>query len=279
MNPLVSASWLKARLDDPNTVIVDATLPPVGVTPPVDVHSRYLAQHLPGAVFFDIEALSDHATTLPHMLQTPEAFAQDMSALGIGSPMTIVVYEQEGVFSAPRAWWMLRTFGAQQVYLLDGGLRAWIEAGFATGDGPVQRVPAIFEADVRHGAVRDLAQVQQTIAAAGQVLDARSAVRFDASSPEPRPGLRSGHMPGARNLPFTDMLADGRFKPVEQLMELFAARQVDLQQPITSTCGSGVTAAVIALALEMCGASEVGLYDGSWAEYASHPEAVIQTGP
>src|SRR5580658_1708791 len=128
MNPLVTPVWLAARLEDPSTVILDATLPPVGVTPPIDTHARYLAQHIPGAIFFDIEELSDHSTPLPHMLPTAEAFSRSMSALGVDDRMAICIYEQEGVFSAPRAWWMLRTFGAQQVYILDGGLRAWFEA-------------------------------------------------------------------------------------------------------------------------------------------------------
>src|SRR5271170_6814480 len=132
MGPLVAPSWLASRLKDPGTVVLDATLAPVRITPPVDTRSRYLDKHIPGAIFFDIEELSDHATPLPHMLPTPEAFSRSMSALGIGDNMTIVVYEQEGVFSAPRAWWTLRTFGAQHVYVLYGGLRAWIEAGLAT---------------------------------------------------------------------------------------------------------------------------------------------------
>src|SRR5580698_3519601 len=139
MNPLVTPTWLATRLQDPNTIILDATLPPVGVTPAIDTRARYLDKHIPGAVFFDIEELSDHSTSLPHMLPTPEAFSRSMSSLGVGDQMTIVIYEQEGVFSAPRAWWMLRTLGAQQVYILDGGLCAWIEAGLPVQSGQVQR--------------------------------------------------------------------------------------------------------------------------------------------
>src|SRR5271169_4214373 len=137
MNPLVTPAWLASRLGDPRTKVLDATLPPVGVTPPIDTHARYLAQHIPGAVFFDIEKLSDHATPLPHMLPKPEDFSRDMGALGIGDGTDIVVYEQGGIFSAPRAWWMLRTFGERNVFLLDGGLRSWIEAGLATESGEV----------------------------------------------------------------------------------------------------------------------------------------------
>ena len=276
MDPLVAPLWLASRLQDPGTVVLDATLPPVGVTPPVDTRSRYLDKHIPGAIFFDIEELSDHATQLPHMLPTPEAFSRSMSALGIGDTMTIVVYEQEGVFSAPRAWWTLRTFGAQHVYVLDGGLRAWTEAGLATESGPVHRAPASFHAKLNHAAVKDLAQLKDSIVKHHQILDARSAARFNGTAPEPRPGLSSGHMPGAINLPFTELVEDGRLRSAEKLQEIFASKHVDLHQPITTTCGSGVTAAVIALGLEIVGAKHVALYDGSWAEYAQQPESVIE---
>src|ERR1700758_1094028 len=174
MNPLVAPTWLSARLQDPNTIILDATLPPVGVTPPIDTHARYLAQHIPGALFFDIEDLSDHSISLPHMLPTPEDFSRSMSALGIRDDSTIVVYEQEGVFSAPRAWWTLRTFGAQHVHILDGGLRAWVKAGFPTESGPAQRTPAIFHAILNVEAVKSLSQVKEKIAHHQQILDARS---------------------------------------------------------------------------------------------------------
>jgi thiosulfate/3-mercaptopyruvate sulfurtransferase len=276
MNPLVSPSWLAARLSDPNTVILDATLPPVGVTPPVDTRSRYLTRHLPGAVFFDIDELSDHATTLPHMLQTSEEFSRNMSALGVSSEMTAVIYEQEGVFSAPRAWWMLRTYGMENVFILDGGLRAWIEAGLPTESGPVQRAPALFHAHFHADAVKDFSDIQQLIASHAQILDARSAARFSGSAPEPRPGISSGHMPGATNVPFTELVENGHLKSTEKLRALFAAKGVDLSRPITTSCGSGVTASVIALALEVSGANSVTLYDGSWAEYAQQSDAVIE---
>ncbi len=276
MSPLVTTSWLAARLDDPEVVILDATLPPVGVAPPVDTRARYHAKHLPGAVFFDIEGLSDRSSPLPHMMPTQDAFSREMSALGIGDPMAIILYEQEGVFSAPRAWWMLKTFGAQSVYLLDGGLRAWIEAGLPTESGPVHRAPATFQARLDPHAVKDFAQVQQMIAAHAQILDARSAGRFTGTLPEPRPGIPSGHMPGAANVPFLDLVEEGRLRSAEALRAIFTAKGVDREQPITTTCGSGVTAAVVALALEIAGAQQVSLYDGSWAEYAAHPEAVIE---
>ena len=276
MNPLVTPTWLAARLQDPNTVILDATLPPVGVTPHIDTHARYLAKHIPGAIFFDIEDLSDHSTPLPHMLPTPEDFSRSMSAVGVGNNMTIVVYEQESVFSAPRAWWTLRTFGVQLVYLLDGGLRAWTEAGLPTESGPVHRTPATFHATLNREIVETLSQIKEKIANHQQILDARSAARFNGTAPEPRPGIGSGHMPGATSIPFTELVEDGRLKPADKLRELFLAKQVDLDQPITTTCGSGVTAAVIALSLEVIGAPNVSLYDGSWAEYAQQPDSIIE---
>jgi thiosulfate/3-mercaptopyruvate sulfurtransferase len=276
MDSLVTTSWLASRLDDPGVVILDATLPPVGVAPPIDTRARYVAKHIPGAIFFDIEALSDRTNPLPHMLPGPDVFSRNMSELGIGDQMNIVIYEQEGVFSGPRAWWTLRTFGAQNVYLLDGGLRAWSEAGLPTHSGPVHRAPAVFRAKLDETAVKDFSQVLQMIAARGQILDARSAGRFAGTLPEPRPGISSGHMPGATGIPYTELVEEGRLKPAEELRRIFIAKGVDLQQPITTTCGSGVTAAVLAFGLEAAGAKQVSLYDGSWSEYAARPEAVIE---
>jgi thiosulfate/3-mercaptopyruvate sulfurtransferase len=276
MNPLHPPLWLASRLQDPKTIVLDATLPPVGVTQPVDTRSRYFDRHIPGAIFFDIDELSDHTTPLPHMLPTADNFSRSMSALGIGNNMTIVVYEQEGVFSAPRAWWMLRTFGAKHVYILDGGLRTWTETGLPTESGPVHRPAASFHATLNRNAIKDLSQLRGKLAKHQQILDARSAGRFNGTAPEPRPGLSSGHMPGATSVPFTDLVEDGRLKPVDKLRELFLAKDVDLQQPITTTCGSGVTAAVIALGLEVVGAKDISLYDGSWAEYAQQPDSVIE---
>ena len=276
MNSLVSVESLAGRLRDADVVVLDAALPPVGVVPPVDTRARYLARHIPGAVFFDIEELSDHATPLPHMLPPTEAFARSMGALGVSDTAMIVVYEQEGVFSAPRAWWMLRTFGARDVHVLDGGLQAWTDAGLPTESGPVQRAAVTFHAKLDEGAVNDFAGIQKMIRERGQILDARSAGRFAGTSPEPRAGISSGHMPGAINLPFTVVAEDGRLKRAENLREIFLSKDVDLKEPVTTTCGSGVTAAVLALALEIAGAKSVRLYDGSWAEYAQRPDAVIE---
>jgi len=276
VNPLVTASWLSEHLGDSHFIILDATLPPVGVTPPVDTYARYRASHIPGAVFFDIDALSDHSTPLPHMLPTAETFSRDMSVLGVGDQMSIVIYEQEGVFSAPRAWWMLRVFGAERVYILNGGLKAWIEAGYSTESAPVKREPAVFHAELSRDAVKDFSEIQKIIADRGQILDARSSGRFSGSAPEPRPGIKSGHMPGALNVPFIELVRDGSLKSASELREYFLSKGIDLSQPITTTCGSGVTAAVIALGLEIVEAQQVSLYDGSWAEYAQHPDAVIE---
>jgi thiosulfate/3-mercaptopyruvate sulfurtransferase len=276
MNPLITPEWLSARLQNPDTILLDATLTPVGVTPAIDTHARYLAAHIPGAIFFDIEALSDHATSLPHMLPTAEVFSRSMSSLGVSDRATIVIYEQVGVFSAPRAWWTLRTFGAQNVRILDGGFRAWTEANLPTESGPVHHPPATFHAKLSSEAVKDLTQLKAEIENHHQILDARSSARFNGTAPEPRPGLSSGHMPGATSIPFTELVEDGRLKPAEKLRELFAANNVDLHQPVTTTCGSGVTAAVIALGLELAGAKQVSLYDGSWAEYAQQPDAIIE---
>jgi thiosulfate/3-mercaptopyruvate sulfurtransferase len=289
MTPLVTAAWLAEHLNDPNTVVLDATLAPPGANPPVDPHAHYLAEHVPGALYFDIEALSDHSTSLPHMLPTPESFAKAMTTLGVGSENNIVVYEQQGVFSAPRAWWMLRTFGAKNVYVLEGGLSAWLEAGLPTtksssrpeaasfaavAERPASPTPT-FHATLNPAAVVDFPALQALLANHAQVLDARSAARFQGTAPEPRVGLPSGHMPGATSLPFTTLVEDGRLKPAPALREIFTAAGVDLTQPITTTCGSGVTAAVVYLGLAIAGAQNLSLYDGSWAEYAQHPDAVI----
>ena len=276
MNPLITPAWLTGRLRDPRTVILDATLPHAGATPPVDTRARYLAGHIPGALFFDIEELSDPSTALPHMLPSAEEFARSMSAMGVSDERCIVVYEQEGVYSAPRAWWMLRTFGAREVHILNGGLRAWIDAGHATESGRVQRAPARFHATFHRDAVESFAQIQQRIGEHSQILDARSPGRFSGAESEPRYGVSSGHMPGAINVHYAELSESGRMKSAEKLRELFRTKSVDLREPITTTCGSGVTAAVISLALELCGAERVCLYDGSWAEYATQPGAVIE---
>ena len=276
MNPLADPHWLAAHLHHPNMVVLDATMPPVGVNPPVDTRARYAARHIPGAVFFNIDELSDLTSGLPHTLPSPDSFGASMSALGISETNTIVVYEQTGVYSAPRAWWMLRTMGATDVSMLNGDLAAWIAAGLPTDATPVSRTRTTFHASYNREALVDYPQLQQLLSQHTQVLDARSAGRFSGAAPEPRPGLSSGHMPGSTSVPFTDLVEDGRLKSPQALRDLFAAKGVDLDRPITTSCGSGVTAAVVSLALEIAGAHNVTLYDGSWAEYARKPDAIIE---
>ena len=276
MELLVSPQWVADRMGDSSLVIVDATLPPVGVVPKVDTRGRYVAEHLPGALFFDIDELSDHTSGLPHTLPSAESFAASMSAMGIADDVTIVVYEQEGVFSAPRALWMLRTMGATDVHLLNGGLAAWKAAGMPVESGEATRDAAVFHARVAAGAVTTFDALQGVIAAHGQILDARSQGRFDGTAAEPRAGLSSGHMPGATSVPFTELAVSGRMRSAEELQAIFDAKGVDLSKPVTTTCGSGVTAAMVSLALELAGAQKLSLYDGSWAEYAGKPNAVIE---
>ena len=282
MSVLVDALWVAERLA--SVVLLDATLPPVGVVPKVDTRARYAEKHLPGAVFFDIEALSDTETTLPHMLPPPARFAQEMGNLGVPSAgsqnggKTLVVYEQAGVFSAPRAWWMLTVMGAADVRVLQGGLAAWEAAGLPTESGDVTLPPATFDAMLRSDAVAGLPELKAALQCGDQVVDARGAGRFTGSVPEPRAGLESGHMPGARNVPYIELVRDGALKPAEELASVFHQHGIDPQRPVMTTCGSGVTAAVLALGLELCGAKQVRLYDGSWAEYAAEPGAAIVKG-
>lgn len=275
MSILVEPSWLAQHLRDTNLVILDATLPPVGATPPVDTRARYQAAHIPSAIFFDINELSDHSTPLPHMLPSPTEFAQKMSALSISDTATIVVYEQAGVYSAPRAWWMLKTMGATDVHLLNSDLAAWMAAGHPTESSEAPRNAATFHAHFKAADVVSYNELQQKLTAGAQIIDARSAGRFTGSAPEPRAGLSSGHMPGATNVPFTDLTTNGKLKLPDEIRAEFASKGIDIQKSITTTCGSGVTAAVLAVGLELAGAKSVSLYDGSWAEYASRPESKI----
>ncbi|WP_419805504.1 3-mercaptopyruvate sulfurtransferase [Terriglobus sp.] len=284
MSLLVDAAWVAERLGSGEVLLVDATLPPVGVMPKVDTRARYVEKHLPGAVFFDMEALSDPDTDLPHMLLPPERFGREMDALGVPSAgpeqggKTLVVYEQVGVFSAPRAWWMLRVMGAADVRVLQGGLTAWEAAGLPVESEEVPAASARFDAVLDRDAVAGLAVLKAALERGEQVVDARSAARFAGTAPEPRAGLQSGHMPGALSVPYTELVADGRMKPAAEIASVFAEHGVDVERPVMTTCGSGVTAAVLALGLELCGAKQVRLYDGSWAEYASRPDAPIIKG-
>lgn len=274
----VSTDWLADHLGDPEVVVIDGSwhLPTAGRDP----RAEYDAAHIPGAVFFDIDGIVDPASTLPHMLPTPEGFAAAVGALGIDETQTIVVYEAGAMFSAPRVRWMFRTMGAPKVFVLDGGLAKWTAEGRPVDDKPVARPARTFKPTFNPAAVFDRAGVRERLAeGAIELVDARAAARFLGEAPEPRPGIRSGHMPGSRNLPFGDLLEDGRMRDADAIAATFAEAGVDLSKPVVTSCGSGVTAAVLSLALEMIGVEKTGLYDGSWAEWGGSDDTPVVTGP
>ncbi|KAA2235390.1 3-mercaptopyruvate sulfurtransferase [Salinarimonas soli] len=276
--PFVSTDWLAERLAAPDIVVVDGSwyLPAQNRDP----EAEYLAGHIPGAVRFDIDTVKDTASPLPHMLPSPEAFASAMRALGIGDGQTIVIYDGAGLFSAPRVWWTFRTFGTRDVRILEGGLPAWREAGLPVEEGPQRpRARRHFTARLDHGAVADLTDVRRALASgSAQLLDARPAERFRGEAPEPRPGLSSGHMPGALNLPATAIIENGRLKSPEAIRAALTEAGVDLARPVITTCGSGVTAAILTAALETVGKPAKALYDGSWTEWASRDDTEIARG-
>jgi thiosulfate/3-mercaptopyruvate sulfurtransferase len=276
---LVSPAWLKDHLGDLRVKVVDASwfLP----AQQRDAKAEFRAGHIPGAVHFDIDAIADRTTDLPHMLPDDAAFAKAAGSLGLSETDTIVVYDSLGLFSAPRVWWTLSVFGARDVRILDGGLPAWKRAGHLIEAGESTPTPATFRARLDRQAVADFAAVNAALETrSAAVIDARSAARFRGEAPEPRPGLSSGHMPGARNLPYDRLQdANGRLLPPEAIREAMREAGVDLDQPVVTSCGSGVTAAVLAFALATIGKRDVTLYDGSWAEWASRPGAKIAKGP
>jgi thiosulfate/3-mercaptopyruvate sulfurtransferase len=279
-SPLVTTQWLADNLGRPGLVVLDATyhLP----TAKRDPRAEYVREHIPGALFFDVDGISDPDSPLPHMLPAPDAFARAVEALGIGSDDHVVAYDSYGLISAARPWWMFRAFGHDRVSVLDGGLAKWKKEGRPVTDAKsVAAAGKRFQARLRPDLVRSKDQLLGNLKArTEQVLDARAAGRFQGTAPEPRAGLRSGHIPGSTNLPFNTLL-DGQSQtvlPRAALLEQFAKAGIDLGRPVVTSCGSGVTACVLALGLELAGAKRVAVYDGSWSEWGLPGNTPVETG-
>ena len=275
--PLVSSSWLAKRLGSSTLKLVDGTcfLPTDGR----DAHAEYLAEHLPGAVFFDIDQICEPETGLPHTWPSTERFTQAVGKLGIDNDDTVICYEAGRFMGASRVWWMFKAFGHERVAVLDGGLSQWKAEGRPTESGPLNPTPKQYDAQAQPGMVCDWREVMQAIESdKAQILDARSAGRFHATAPEPRPGVRGGHMPGALNLPFDLLLSEhGRYKSKAGLERAFKAAGVQRDKPIITTCGSGVSAATLLLGLNLIGRKDAVLYDGSWSEWASRTDTPVVT--
>jgi len=241
--------------------------------------AEFRLAHIPGAVFFDIDLIADHDQGLPHMLPKPETLAREMTALGLGDGMRFVVYDATGLYAAARVWWTLRAYDVEDVRILDGGLPRWIKEGRPLETGDVHPTPRSFTPRPADGFVASLGEVRAALASgSAQVVDARAADRFRGEAKEPRPGVRSGRIPGSLNLPFVDIIEHGSLKAPDRLKAAFVEHGIDLEKPIITTCGSGVTAAILALAVEEAGGKVAGLYDGSWAEWGSRADCPVATG-
>ena len=278
-DPLVMTDWLAAHLDDPKVRVVDASYKMPGVLPlPAD---DYLAAHIPGAVFFDVNAIADPSDPRPHMFPSAERFARDVAALGISSGDTVVVYDSGGWVAAPRAWWMFLAFGHRDVKVLDGGLKKWRAEGRTVETGKVARERGSFEAHFDSSYVRNKEQLLGNLQTPKeQVIDARPRPRFEGTVVEPWPGRRSGHIPASRNVPYAELFdaATGAMKPLDELRQAFTAAGVDIKKPIVTSCGSGVSALVLTLALYRLGVRGSALYDGSWADWGLPDGPPIATG-
>jgi thiosulfate/3-mercaptopyruvate sulfurtransferase len=279
-DPLVSTDWLAEHLSDPHVRVIDASFKMPGVTP--QAVEDYRNTHIPGAVFFDVDAVADHGTSLPHMYPTAADFARDVAVLGINDDDLVVAYDSGSWLAAPRAWWMFHSFGHHNVKVLDGGLRKWLLEGRATESGVVAAQPGHLKATFDAASVRSKDQVLANVdAPVEQLVDARARERFEGSVAEPWPGRRSGRVPGSQNVPFGDLIdaTTGAMKPIADLRRTFAGAGVDLARPIVTMCGSGVSAAVLTIALYRLGVRGSALYDGSWAEWGLPEGPAIATGP
>lgn len=274
---LVSVDWLSLHLDAPDVRIVDASWHLPGSDR--DPKAEYKAEHIPGAVFFDIDDISDQSSDLPHMMPRPEKFAARVRKLGLGDGHRIIIYDNSPIWSAARVWWMFRYMGHLDVAVLDGGLSAWKAAGKPTNDMTHTPRERHFIPRVNSTLVRDVTEVARaTKLLDEQIVDARSQGRFAGIESEPREGLRSGHIPGSKNVCYLDVLQNGQMKTAEDIRATFSQAGVDLTKPIITSCGSGITACVLALALERAGHHDWSVYDGSWTEWGAFEELPIQTG-